>query len=1034
MPSQQQQQFEGALDSIYNVIFANASSPPTTAPTSRDEVPGNAFSSALGEIVSKPYVYASDKVIEALDTTLEGTRPLKSGVIGAIKGQEVLKFQARQVDSAKRANTDINAGRLRVRVQELPDFLRHPGKYIDKVYDSYKQEMAKTQVAALTGRGMDFATAYGYAKKKAGMKHKDAISFALSSGYFDKSSQLFEANFKMEIENALLKGLKKGKIGNVSIDSLNDIGKLKDAIYQAYNSGKITRFAKGALEKSPEFKTEFDAALKKALQTNNITDSTLIQIAQELDTGIDPGTRMRTFDVKPGNYRVNYYHNRRQKVRFLEDKLEEAIANNDTAAKNQIAAQIEKLDTQGRMVEVWQGLKGNTEDYGFSFLTAEKEIRNMLADLQSKKILDKNTKKALKDLLKEIEKNKKKHTSRPVFTQDSWTESKHSWRDPVLGDYQRSENSKYSKRALEKQYQAKITYNQGLLKNPNLSESARIKLEKEISALKNTVGQIKNLPLHAQRRLWSNRLLALQYMNQLRKGEVINVAGIVGGTFFFAHPFSPGAMTPMNAQIAKGSLDKNGIRTFIDPEKNKFTYGTFAGDMIVVPRDNVGIYSALTDMYYLTPGSLTKSFLWNGELFKYKAVKKFRKIKMLTQRQVMQSPDLINLLDQLISDDLSTLTDYEKQKKIAENWTQLYNAIITDPKLRKKYAKFLKKLNPVLKRMERLRKLANRFGTPQRVVTKFIGRFIGNINNPGSLRYKASQTLLAQLIKIAPKNAQWEALLKKFLAGKAGAGAVFQALSKMILTGIGFTNPAGWMVTIVTWILPGIFSKLFKGFFKIFTTAVVFIPLIIMLLLGICVISAGSLFAPASHITPNEATGYPGYNEVGGVDPSGLPLDQKRMSGIPDGECPLSTGHILHVSNGSWEKGGTDFHKTHGSVDWWSSRAASATLVHSPVNGYVSSVRYVENCGGEVRITDPETNDVYLFMHVRDKVQVGQNISSGQVIASIIPLGEEIKDKLPNGEDNSCWTGPHIHTDIYNTTEGTRKYYDSENWIRKVCN
>ena len=63
MADQNQQQFEGALDSIFNFIYQQRDKPPQNPPPIKIK-PGatgtDSLSNALGEMVSKPFLYAGD--------------------------------------------------------------------------------------------------------------------------------------------------------------------------------------------------------------------------------------------------------------------------------------------------------------------------------------------------------------------------------------------------------------------------------------------------------------------------------------------------------------------------------------------------------------------------------------------------------------------------------------------------------------------------------------------------------------------------------------------------------------------------------------------------------------------------------------------------------------------------------------------------------------------------------------------------------------------------------------------------------------
>lgn len=192
MPQQQKEKFEGALDSIFKFIFANANKPPQKGmPPSRAEKGmsgADPFTEALGEFVEKPFLAGPDSILGAID--------------GAVGGPTLVETHLAKPDPTLYPNQDPLAGRLRVRVGDIATFLKDPSAYIDGVYKNYNASKSKMKLAAL-GRGLDVAAGFLYGSIEGGLlknlgvkagetqKEKtyfsigtDALDFALASGQF----------------------------------------------------------------------------------------------------------------------------------------------------------------------------------------------------------------------------------------------------------------------------------------------------------------------------------------------------------------------------------------------------------------------------------------------------------------------------------------------------------------------------------------------------------------------------------------------------------------------------------------------------------------------------------------------------------------------------------------------------------------------------------------------------------------------------------------------------------------------------------
>jgi len=237
-------------------------------------------------------------------------------------------------------------------------------------------------------------------------------------------------------------------------------------------------------------------------------------------------------------------------------------------------------------------------------------------------------------------------------------------------------------------------------------------------------------------------------------------------------------------------------------------------------------------------------------------------------------------------------------------------------------------------------------------------------------------------------------------------------------------NVAAILVDVALSVVVWIGEKLLKPFLEL---------LALIVLGGLALLSVGifgGLFGDDGtqylqrHLSP-PVTGSAGEDISTPVDWSDDPVPPHY-----DGTCPAGGG-ALRCTQGSHGSVST-FHRKTRAVDFG---LAPGTPIYAPHNGVIIQSRAVSKCsdgtnyGGTIVLqeknVDGSSGYTWTFYHLRPSVSQGQTVKRGDLIGRID--GPSTADY-----SNICWTGPHIHIHVKNSSGA---YLDSEVVLHAIgCN
>jgi hypothetical protein len=483
------------------------------------------------------------------------------------------------------------------------------------------------------------------------------------------------------------------------------------------------------------------------------------------------------------------------------------------------------------------------------------------------------------------------------------------------------------------------------------------------------------------------------YLKMLGSGEFNKFAS--SGLIFVAddtlNPGGPGIFRPGKLQYRRSDGRYETKNTFI-----------------VTPRTDINpLFARLTALYYITPGSLAKTFLFNGEYFAFRAhmVKDlFEKNNSALMRTLMKDPAFSGFFDQ-----------GNKQIK-EERFLEFLNELEANPALSAGLG--LGKLRGLYNRNSRL---FNMFSIPFRFKAKLQEKLFNEIKTK-------TMGFVTSRMGNWFRDVAWKEAVEKFGAGAIGLRQLIQ--TGLASLGTAFGGPLGtalsWVVTeAILNILPSILSGIAKGL-------VLLLWGIIFLFIGLIVVISN--FGNAintttwAHIPPQE-------NIILADDNPFAPVFQDFIGDIefssnapPGSTCPFDDAITCNQGAFSTKHPSSTINPSHSrsaAIDvsagtWYAPGPGGRVTYASDSVGSFGGVSYRcsdgSDSGGMVIYEDSEGNQ-YLLLHVSPIAGIGP-VGNRQAVARM--------DIETNTSLSKCTSGAHYHLEVIS---GGSKV-EPEQWYR----
>lgn len=988
--AKQDEAYENALASIFDFIFkqAKSKSKPLRPPPRPSGATGNELADGLAEIAAKPALYATDALMQFLNQGL--------------LDQKLIELYVDQLDSDEFQNIEGSSGRFRIKANDLSKFIANPGSFVSGAVDSARGERAWARVAGF-GKFIDQAAARLWARKN-GFSRIEADRFAKAAKMTVTPEMMADAK-SMALENAATDaafgmGLSanRAKAMGESFNNAMNTGDLRRV--QVFGNGVQNGLFTGSEDEFWTHALRLDAGDKKifAMNRSQVAPGDLEKYLALQDAKQKLTPNLKLMQRKSDNLRnelrksmsdgeINalfsrfhaiglhtkgHYLSSRGTVNqfayrdLLFNKVGlEALMTSDKAER-ELAAMKQKA------LMMWQRAKGpgNFNVRGFKELNdrIQQNINDFAGDPVAIKELE-----ALQKKIKGFEQSEVDRLRRV---------------QPIkLGGFERSADTKNVREALKLEIESDSLLESRRLDrvmdqlraesrkaSPDASRIADLNRQREryqfkLSMLGYKHDKFGSVPGSTLRISLGNAVQAYRSISStvLKGGPTGLGLGLVTGVFYFGDPYvSPGTI--------------GGKEIYSSDGKSKY------GATLVTPKSDIApYYSMLTNLYYLTPGSLLKTFFWNGEAFSYIT---YRRQEYL--RALFKSPEGVRLLNSI---------GYKG----------------SFDKLMKNFPDIMKKLggvqDPNLKGLARIALRNGRLFSGFSGIAGFYSRLSAPAGQAAKVISDAIQNGIAKgLLRLVPINHEiWQIAVKKFSAGQLGLRQLIEAgitallkLGSISLPGIG---PA---ITGAAWALTGVVTSLAKPLLGLFVFA--FMGFVFLLCAG--AFSIGNFFMPQQHLIPS----------VGGVefDP-GLLVDRPPPI---DSTCPIDQESPVRCTQGPqgrFSHAGAGFQP---GIDI----VPTNPFFFAPSDGTIILSKAVNNIcgdgsniGGQVEFRDNEGN-IYVIRHGIPLFSVGASIPAGTAIS-------QVQRSIP-GVGN-CWTGAHF--DI-NVKSGGR-FVDAEEWFEALdCN
>lgn len=1018
--------YSDSLGSVTDFILGSGKpkKPGKVKPPKFDGVDYNdALAGTFANIAMAPAVFVADPLVNSLNSTL-GDPALIQLYLDVNAKQELLGL-------------DKNAGRIRVRGSDLNKFLQSPGEYIEKAYKGVQAERKWARNIMLMGGGLEFANTLLWAKKNK-LSNTDAARLASSVWDLDKSQYTEQDALGILTENALLKsgtGLSISQIEELNSKILKEGHSLKEGKSSArklWSSEAVDvhkhLYAPAIFKTESEYKDFLTKNLDRgsrdllaSLAAGTLTDPGSVAAANKLKNSLDSTTTSGWSTISANKtkldsvvskhipdpaLRAQFYSNfeqeflSRNRKTFVFDGnltnygIREMFKDNQWLKAGMVTGpDREKYLRSVAAAGVLQRLKPaasySDPDYAKAMSEAE-ALRGRIPDAE------------VNALVNQIKKAHSMHDKR--YTNRARGEIESKWRNPRNPTFLQYENPLESKLLLEARLKTEI---RDLELNGVPTTDPR--MQELLYAMDSIKGPFN--PFGSGRGRVANMIAWYRVSKDFSPSGF--VPGLFTGATYAAGPWSPGEFDLTVMQRRKKDASGNAIWTSKDGKRNLDVDET--GSVFLLPRDNMpATYQGLVNMYYLTPGSLFKTFLWSGEGFYYRAEMKRR--SAITRMLKDLNPDSITGASGLLGE----FYDSGKFKwdSVDKDYLKLLEALKDAG-----YTDLYRKYDKIFSSYERTLGRANFFGTP--------GRIWSNAVKKGVMM--PMQSRFASLFKLLSKNEKWVSALNLFGAGKIGIYQLVNTGVKIVLgTVLSSLGPVGTFIgMIISDVIVGTLVKLSKPILDLSVLALMGIIGIFFVIM--CTVIAGS-FTWANRLKTHAV-----QPPVAGIEIEPLPgefpdnPDEVILDPTQDAICPVTAGATCNqgpLGSFSHARMGTY------AIDL----APNAGPFRAPTDGVVVSVKASNACPwgpnrganyGGIVVFRSSDNIYYEVMHVNPTVGTGP-VEQGTVIATM----------ARNLRSSGCWTGAHYHIDTCVGSQGacvarsrSARWLNSKTWYNELgCN
>lgn len=1005
-----QKEYEDALSSIFDFLFekAKVDSRPLkpTRPTGLS--PTDDVAAAMAALATAPANYLTGPLLDSLNSTL---------------GEEALiKLFPDKINTRLNPASDDTAGRFRVRGKELSKFLRDPNAYVEGVFKAAEEERKWARIGGGAGI-LDNAIAGAWAKRS-GLPMSEVVKIMTSSKEEISPSNQTQA-VEMVAHNAALAASLNGSIAN----DPKTIRRASRAIYKAMGTGgrfDLTGFFSSQASYQNLILNQFEAkeaailrkaASGKALDPNEAAALPALQARLGQKMTAYPNVDAKRAEIisalqakgfssteaqqiatsfedtvtssRKGSYTVDGmlsslgFRSIHQEQLFLKAQLAEQRGDMVAAKKYAKAGNVIDIFNRIRNPEAFGAI-----DYKSAYGRIDAKIAEANANGWGTAYI--NDLKNIKSELEKVEAKNEEYRANLTNIGDELY-----WRPSFSAGLPRSDDRKMVQSAAKLEIDSEIRRLERLqlAQGPGFSKVNTFRLE-HLYHLQNR--GLRQVPGTNLRILAAN--MTLLYRS---RGEV---AGFLPGLFTGAAYFSGSAISPASpgpVSIQYRSRDRSGNTTI----KN-------AGGFLVMPRDDrlmrgLGplnpAWMALANIYYVTPGSVLKTFAWNGEAFLYMA--EMRRRAMM--RNFFKSVDRNALDAYLQANPIAGLKSFkgpDDYKKFGENYIEILEGLQGTP--------FDALAKQMLKRqgtVDRLARIHQIFSAPQVAYTKLLKKILEDNRVAGGFR-----KMIQAGFNALSKNPVWRAKVNQFMAKSIGLLELIQVGVKLALEGLGIAV-AGPLGTVLVWIVTDVVVKVLwkvaKPFYVLGSNALLGAIMLIFFILTMCGSWGFSLMN-----TTNVHRGQPPVAGGGGLleEGSSAPI---IASAPQNAICPITVG--ARCAQGPYGR------FSHAKMGTFAIDVSSGSWV-APTDGTILSADPDVMCewepgksrGGEVLFQDSSGN-TYRIFHVRPVASVG-SVNQGDVIAMM-------QGGLPRSK---CWDGAHLHLD---TKSGG--WVNSEDWYNDLnCN
>lgn len=457
---------------------------------------------------------------------------------------------------------------------------------------------------------------------------------------------------------------------------------------------------------------------------------------------------------------------------------------------------------------------------------------------------------------------------------------------------------------------------------------------------------------------------------------------------------------------------------------------------ILLPRGDMKskLYTGLTNYYYLTAGSLAKTFLVNGEGFLYLNHRKQEKLRGL----IMGSDSLYDYVSNNQSKFSALLggisvagNQKEVLEKLAGDYLGFLNILennagsITDPEL----LRVIGKMGKIQDRLEK--SLGGRWS-----------KFITKLSSKLSIKNNMQKWLGYSIVAIFGKKLGEQA--KQFLvSGQISLRRVARILAKkavhLLAQALGFATTGGLangLILVATEVIYFVGEKMLKPVVKIFALVAWSLGMLLILL----VLGAFSMF---DSINPFSRVGreldvkrnttllsyeFCGAGQGPGANGDGTDDYFRREGDFPSNPPPSISGIIcplnpvpVRCTQGPF---GKFSHSNNNAIDV--APIEGQTYWYAPTDGFVSKAQRVfykgsQKCGGIVHFKSEELGVTFVLIHATPRVTQGQEVRKGELVGEIsLESHGNINFRSGSG---TCATGKHFHLEVRHVDTLLDRYY-----------